>query len=234
MPRMKYSIRAPALKKLWFDLKEVGTLISLREVTESKPKQRKVNESLSRASLLLLCSCMEGFFERLVEDILQFHEFNETSVAALPRHLRVIQVCNRGTISDSATIENKWKFIRQVSISQLSDDSQNCTSGVFLAELHTKGFASPGSNDVNKLFQSIGIEDVWGLVEKRTGSVTLKRSLNSLVFRRNNIAHGNLADKLTLSDFKVTVRDMCSLARLFNDVTVQYLMDEFNTTHLWG
>ena len=230
---MKYSVRSPALKNFWLDLKEVGTLISLREATESKPKQRKVNESLSRGSLLLLCSCMEGFFERLVEDILQFHEFNATRVAALPVHLRVLQVCNRGVPSESANTETKWKFIQQVYISRLSDDSQTCTSGVFLAELHTKGFASPGSNDVKKLFQSVGIGDVWELVEKKTGSVTLKRSLDGFVSRRNNIAHGNLADKLTLNDFKFIVQDMCNLARLFNDVVAQYLIDEFNTANLW-
>jgi len=65
-------------------LREVGALRSLcvsEDVAPRKrPRARQINDALCRAALVLLCAHMEGFFEQLINDILLFHESNNTPV----------------------------------------------------------------------------------------------------------------------------------------------------------
>jgi RiboL-PSP-HEPN len=225
---------SPALKDFWTNLKEVGTLISLCKMSENKPIQRIRNESLCRSSLVLLCSHMESFFENLVVDILQFHEFNQTSVEKLPSQLRVAQIWKDLSTLASASSDTKLTCILAMKNSLLVDNSQRCVEGIFDPDLNTKGFASPGSKEVEKLFTSVGIEKVWDVVKAKTGNETLKNSLNSFVSRRHNIAHGNSGDRPTISDVTSKVKDMCCLVRIFDEVVFEYLTNDFEAQNLWA
>ena len=226
--------RSPALRNFWQNLKEISTLMNLcKGSTIALPKRRVEQDSLCRAAIVLLCSHMEGFFERLVEDILRFHELNATSIVQLSIDLRVVQVWSRSKIVDSTNTQDRWKFIRQVHTNRFVSDGQVCTAGMFDLELHTKGFASPGSSEVGKLFCSVGVNNIWQTVQQETGSSTLMKSLNGLVNRRNNIAHGSLSDKPTLSDIKVSVQDMCKLVIVFNFIVFKHLAEDFGATSIW-
>jgi RiboL-PSP-HEPN len=229
--RTRSKARSPALKDFWVNLKEVGTLMALCETVENTPRLRRSNESLARAPLVLLCSHLENFFETLVIDILQFHESNQTSIAELPDQLRLLQVCQGLTMSDDP--QKKWLFICKLHQSPFSEDSQFCTEGVFKSEFHLKGFASPGSKEIERLLRTVGVESIWKSIEARTGSLILKSSLDSFVNRRNNVAHGNSSDKPTINDVKSTIKDMCQLVRICNVVVEEYLVSEFKTQELW-
>jgi hypothetical protein len=233
MAGTRYSACSPALKDFWTNLKEVGTLISLCEMPETKPIQRIRNESLCRSSMVLLCSHMESFFENLIIDILQFHESNQTSVVNLPNQLRVTQLWKDSSTIASADFGKKLDFILAIQTSLFADDSQFCMAGSFNSDLNTRGFASPGSKEVEKLFNTVGIERIWDLVQQKTGNEILKRSLNAFVSRRHNIAHGNSSDRPTINDVKSKVKDMCNLAHVFNEIVFAYLTDTFDAENLW-
>src|SRR6185503_7650306 len=87
--------RSPAARLLDDRIAEVITLVRLCPPTDSDPptrdEARRTETALCRSALVLLCSHMEGFFEDLVEDVLAFHEANETIIASLPVALRVRQ-----------------------------------------------------------------------------------------------------------------------------------------------
>jgi hypothetical protein len=233
MAGTKYSACSPALKDFWVNLKEVGTLISLCEMPEAQSIQRIRNESLCRSSLVLLCSHMESFFENLIIDILQFHESNQTSVSSLPNQLRVTQLWKDSSTVASADFDKKLDFILAIQRSLFADDSQFCIAGGFNSDLNTRGFASPGSKEVEKLFNTVGIGRIWDLVQQKSGNEILKKSLNAFVSRRHNIAHGNSSDRPTINDVKSKVQDMCHLVRIFNEIAFEYLTNTFAAQNLW-
>jgi hypothetical protein len=227
------SIRSPALKEFWENIKEVGTLMAHCSIPERNNKQRLRNESCSRASLLLLCSHVERFFESLIVDILEFHEENNTPMAHLPIQLRYIQTWEGKLISESFDIDKRWKITNQIYKSPFLDDSETCKQGLFKTELILDGFASPGSSSVKKLFSYIGILDIWDSISQKTGRSKPENRLNELVGRRNGVAHGNSADKPTPQDVKLIIQDICELVILFNAVVVEYLIATFNPKTLW-
>ncbi len=227
---MKYC--SPALIKFWVNLREVGVLSSLSKKDKSSSKQREINECLSRASILLLCSHIERFFEDLVIDILTFHESNQTLMSMLPDCLKVIQTLYK-PITDNLGSDKKWKIIENISRSPFADTSNKCCQGIFDVDLHLKGFASPSSNNIKYLFNGIGINDIWRLVENRTNTTTLKTNLDAFVYRRNNITHGSAADKPTMENVRNYVCDICAIVRIFNAIVTEYLVDNFKVQHPW-
>jgi hypothetical protein len=220
---------SPALRSFRQRLGEVEALLKLCEPNlsglEKRSKARKKDEALCRAALVLLCSHMEGFFEDLVQDILQFHELNGTEIVNLPLRVRIIQIWKHLELADSATDEKKWAGIQAIRSSNVANESLRCEVGTFNIDIHIRGFTTPGSKEVEKLLRSVGIDDVWDLVEKKnSGSRILKHSLDALVYRRHPIAHGNADAKATPDDVKQYLRDMRKLAKLFDDVIAESLL----------
>jgi hypothetical protein len=231
---MKNNIRSPALKDFWVSLKEVGTIMSLFEVNETAIKKKPVNESLSRAALLLLCSHVENFFESLIIDILAFHEFNQTSIGKLPERLRVTQILRSTDLLDKPYPGDKWKLMDKIRGSKFINDHEKCASGDFDSELCIKGFASPGSKEIENLFRGVGIENIWSSDAQGSNAMQLRSSIDAFVNRRNGIAHGSSSDKPTPSDITGFVKDVCKLVKHFNKIVAEYLIDEFNPSSLWG
>jgi hypothetical protein len=224
--------RSPALLKFWINLREVGTLISLSYINETTPKQRDINECLSRASMLLLCSHVESFFEGLIVDILSFHENNQTPVNILPTPLKVTQILSKPLL-DSLSHEKKWKILEEISQNLLTDENQKCKQGIFQEKLHLNGFASPGSSNVENLFKGIGISSIWNIVEQKAGNENSKIRLNVFVGRRNNITHGSSDDKPTIGDVRNYICDMCLVVKIFNSIVTEYLSNNFNVEDPW-
>jgi RiboL-PSP-HEPN len=224
--------RSPALLKFWTNLREVGTLISLSYINETSPKQRDINECLSRASMLLLCSHVESFFEGLIVDILSFHENNQTPVNILPTPLKVTQILSKPLL-DTLSHEKKWKILEEISQNLLIDENQKCSQGIFQEKLHLNGFASPGSGNVENLFKGVGISCIWNLVEQKAGNENPKIRLNVFVSRRNNITHGSSGDKPTIGDVRNYICDMCMIVKIFNSIVTEYLINNFNVEDPW-
>ena len=224
--------RSPALPKFWINLREVGTLISLSYTNETTPKHREINECLSRASMLLLCSHVESFFEDLIVDILSFHENNQTPVDILPISLKVTQILSKPLL-DSLSPDKKWKILEEISQNLLTDENEKCRQGIFQEKIHLNAFASPGSSNVENLFKGIGISSVWNLVEQKTGNENSKIRLNVFVSRRNNITHGSSGDKPTIGDIRNYICDMCLIVKIFNLIVTEYLISDFNVRDPW-
>jgi RiboL-PSP-HEPN len=231
---MKNVIRSPALKKFWINLREVGIMMPLFKTNKIVVDKTTLDESLARAALLLLCSHVENFFESLIENILEFHEFNKTPINQLPEKLKIIQLLKPSESLDMSYPGNKWKLIQKVRGSKFTDSTQKCAVGDFNLAVQVKGFASPGSEEVENLFKNIGLDNVWQIIEIKTGSDKLRLSLNSFISRRHSIAHGNAADRPTPADIQSIVVNTCNLLQHFNLIVVEYLLHNFNPARLWG
>jgi RiboL-PSP-HEPN len=225
--------RSPALIKFWINLREVGVLVSLYKQDKITTKQTEINESLARSCILLLCSHIESFFEDSIVDILTFHEYNNTPMNNLPDRLKVVQTL-RKPLTDSLGSDKKWKIIEGISQSPFTGIGNKCCQGIFDASLHLKGFASPGSENVNDLFKDVGIDNIWELVENKVNTNRFKKNLNNFVNRRNNITHGSAADKPTIENVREYVKDLCAIAVVFNDILTEYLKNNFNIENPWS
>jgi hypothetical protein len=231
---MNSDIQSPALKNFQVNLEEVKIIMSLFAIDTGDLRIRLVNESLCRAALVLLCSHVENFFETLITDILVFHEVNETPIDKLPEKLKVSQVLK---ISDSLSFSypgDKWKLIQTVRDNKFANNAEKCSSGDFDQDIQIKGFASPGSKEVELLFSNVGITKVWEIIENKSSSGRLKFALNGFVNRRHNIAHGNAGDKPTTDDIRSTIADIDNLVGVFNLIIVEYLLENFEPHYIWG
>jgi hypothetical protein len=231
---MENVIRSPALKRFYINLREVGIMMPLFRTNKVAIDKTTLDESLARAALLLLCSHVENFFESLIENILEFHEYNETPINQLPEKLKIIQLLKPSELLDMSYPGNKWKLIQKVCGSKFTDDAQKCAIGDFNLVAQVKGFASPGSEEVENLFKNVGLDNVWQIIEIKAGSDKLRLSLNSFISRRHSIAHGNSADRPTPADIQNIVANTCNLLQHFNLIVVEYLLHNFNPARLWG
>jgi hypothetical protein len=164
---------------------------------------------------------------------LVFHELNETPINKLPEKLKVSQVLKTSDSLNSSYPGDKWKLIQIVRNNKFANDTEKCSLGDFDQDIQIKGFASPGSKEVEILFSNVGINKVWEVIEKKSSSGKLKLALNGFVNRRHNIAHGNAGDKPTPDDIQSNIVDMDNLVRIFNLIVVEYLSEHFEPHYIW-
>jgi hypothetical protein len=230
--------RSSAYRGFWEGLREVGRLRSLcvkRAVpADALRRARDRDDALCRAALVLLCSHIEGFFEQLVVDVLQFHEINCTPVRVMPLRLRVTQIWRYIQAAGIAVDEKKWAAIQEVKISGLSDEGGTCSGGMLDAELHTKGFATPGSKEVDILFTSVGLGELWAAIDAKLSVTRSATWLDSLVQRRHPIAHGDQGAKATPKDVLTYIADMRKLAGAFDSVVGERLASAFAVPDPWS
>lgn len=219
-------------------LREVGTLRTLCVREDVRPRERerarKRNVAVCRAALVLLCSHMEGFFEDLTADILQFHESNRTPLKAMPLRLRVAQVWRYVHLPEGASDERKWSALQAVRTSNVVDETANCASGMLDAELHTKGFAVPGSSEVEGLLKSVGVPNVWTAIDGELKTRHAWGPLDALVYRRHPIAHGEQGAKATPDDVSQYIVEMQKLAAAFDVVVARCLEYGFAVADPWS
>jgi hypothetical protein len=202
----------------------------------TREDDRRKERALSRAALVLLCSHMEGFFEDLVQDVLSFHERDGTSIKMLPVALRVKQsLTHVATLTESGTDDmRRWTVIQRFRSEPLFDETQACQRGLLDAALHTRGFASPGSEELARLFASVGFGRLWEEVHARPHGALLKNSLDALVHRRHHVAHGDLSATITPGDLSSFVVDMQALADRVDVVVGEWLEDTHLRRNPWG
>ncbi len=228
-----HRVRSPALVDFWKNLKEVGIMMSMFIITEKNPRDRRTNESLSRASILLLCSNLEKFLESIIIDILKFHESSATPFDKLPTNLKVKQILQKGDTIDFNYSGDKWGVFQRIHLHPLIHAQGNCKDGIFDLSRHIDGFASPSPSNITDLFKGVGIPEIWEQIHK-IGHVQVKKNLGTFMSRRNSIAHGNPADRPTKLDVYQKVIDVCQLVRYVNLVVVRYILKDFQPQSLWG
>ena len=178
---------------------------------------------------------MEGFFEDLIQDVLAFHEKNRTTIMNLPVALRVRQaVIHLRTLREGSDDNQKWNVIQKFRSEQLYDEVQQCDPGVLDASLHTKGFASPGSDELARLFSSVGFHALWDDVSARPQGTLLKGTLDALVYRRHDVAHGNMQATITPDDMILYLDEMRRLADRSDVVVGEWLEGVHGRKNPWG
>jgi hypothetical protein len=208
---------------------EVRTLLDLCSSPETDPHKRRAaanaDAAILRGALVLLCSHLEGFFEDLVSEALRAFDCLAPTVATIPLAIRKRQILYRlrGVVPPNSNPD--WERLLECLTHPLLQDDHPCSPGArkIDSDLHVGGFASPGSSEVDGLMASIGVSECWVVVAERIGNRLGKATVDAVVNRRNQIAHGDLESSVSRSDVEEYVNTLELVCSEFDAVVGEHI-----------
>jgi hypothetical protein len=161
---------------------------------------------LNRASIVMLCSHLEGYFEDVILEFVDKLCKSNICMGRIPGKLKVAHIKK-----DLAIHNNREDLVKKLftNYSKLWDDAQTIKSGYLDGERITSDFANPYPKKVENLFKNIDLR-IWKNIPYK-----LKSDLDAIVSRRCDIAHGNLNSTVSSEDAK---RYYCSALDLIGRI----------------
>jgi adenine-specific DNA-methyltransferase len=99
--------------------------------------------------------------------------------------------------------------------------------------LHIDSFNNPGSNEIEWLFKTVGISDVWTQFKAIEPDRVIFQSVNAIVLRRNQIAHGKADATITLGDAQLYVQRAERIAEVFEQLVCNELNYRLTYENCW-
>jgi hypothetical protein len=179
---------------------------------------RNLENAIHRASLVMLCSHVQGYIEDLVEEFLGDLRSNRLFSCNIPPELKVA-LCKRDLLNLSnydrnIVMERIPEFIKRYEILWCSTK-----------ELEPENFpeiigrdwqiGNPWPSTVDAYLKKIGIKDFWD----NTNNI-IYGDLSSLVDKINLIAHGHFEATATNDDIKRYIESMVNLVGLL-DIAIE-------------
>lgn len=228
---------SPALAKFEERMREVERLLSLCSIDSIESGTREENlerdGSILRGALVLLCSHLEGFFEDLVSDFISAYNWLAKSIEQLPAELRATQVMGSPSKWDQKDPSKRWETVTSWAAHPLLQSDLILPLNCMDADIHVVGFSNPGTLEIEKLFKSIGILNVWDLFIKHEPDKVVKMSIDGIVNRRNQIAHGKLDASITLVDAGIYLDRTRKVASVFNTIVSEVLNVRLGIADCW-
>lgn len=106
--------------------------------------------------------------------------------------------------------------------------------GCMDASFHIDGFSNPGSNEIDRLFRTVGISDVWALFKAVESDQLISQSVNAIVNRRNQIAHGDTDATITLADANLYLTRAERIAEVFDRLTFEEINYRLTYIDCWA
>jgi hypothetical protein len=211
-----------AFTKFAVRLLEVKRLLSLCTPEDADYRIKKDNvardDALLRGAHVLLCSHLEGYFEDLISDLIAAYDRLASHVALLPDELRAQQVTGGPSKWELKDSNKRWQTVQAWSVHPLIHHSAEKPIGCMEASLHIEGFSNPGSNEIERLFRTVGISNIWDLFKTVEPDQLISKSVNAIVHRRNQIAHGDADATITLGDANLFVQRAERIAEVFEQL----------------
>jgi hypothetical protein len=184
---------------------------------------RNLENAIHRASLVMLCSHVQGYLEDLVEEFLGNLKANRVISCNIPPELKVA-LCKRdllGLNNDDRNIlmERLPEFIRRYEILWCSTREVGPES---FPEIIGKDWqiGNPWPKTVEAHLKKIGIKTFWCDANR-----ILNGDLLSLVDKRNLIAHGHFEATATSDDIKRYIESMIELVGLVDNSIEDHLRE---------
>jgi hypothetical protein len=160
----------------------------------------------------------------LVSDLIAAYDHLASHVALLPDELRAQQVTGGSSKWELKDPQKRWQTVQAWSAHPLIQTGAEKPIGCMEAALHIDGFSNPGSDEIQSLFKTVGVPDIWVLFRAIEPDQLIFQSVNAIVHRRNQIAHGNADATITSSDANLYVQRAERIAEVFE----QLIFDEIN------
>jgi hypothetical protein len=101
------------------------------------------------------------------------------------------------------------------------------------ADIHIHGFSNPGTKEIEYLFNSVGIRNIWTLFKQFEPDQVLFNSIDAIVNRRNQIAHGKAEATITLSDARTYVERTERVGTVFEKIVTSEINQRLTITDCW-
>ncbi|MGM4924386.1 HEPN domain-containing protein [Tardiphaga sp. 804_B3_N1_9] len=216
---------------------EVKRLLSLCTPEDADYRIKRENterdDALLRGAHVLLCSHLEGFFEDLISDLIDVYDKLVTKVNVLPEELRAHQVLgpvSRWKVEDK---DKRWAAVQAWAVHPLIKIGDDKRPGSLEAGVHIDGFSNPGSNEIEWLFKTVGLGGIWDLFKTIEPDQVVVQSINVIVNRRNQIAHGKADATITLGDELIYVERAERIAEVFEQIVSQDLNGRLRIADCW-
>ncbi len=228
---------SPAFAKFEERILEVKRLLSLCTDENADYRIKKENvardEALLRGAHVLLCSHLEGFFEDLIADLIQAYDILVGQVSALPEKLRAWQVIGITSKWDTKDPAKRWETAQQCASHPLVNVNSPKPPNCMDSSLHTDGFSNPGTGEIQALFKSVGIDDVWIPFTALEPNQIISQSVDVIVNRRNQIAHGKADATITRGDAENYVARAERVAAVFEELVSTELNKRLALQDCW-
>jgi hypothetical protein len=234
---MATKLPSPAFTKFEERLLEVKRLLLLCTDENADYRIQKENvardEALLRGAHVLLCSHLEGFFEDLIADLIEAYDVLASQVSALPERLRAWQVIGLASKWENKDPDKRWETAQQCASHPLVNAKSSKPPNCMDSSLHTDGFSNPGTGEIERLFKSVGIDDVWDQFAALEPDQIISQSVNVIVNRRNQIAHGKTDATIALGDAKIYVARAERVAAVFERLVSTELNNKLALQDCW-
>lgn len=192
-------------------------------ITATTELERKRESAIHRASLVMLCSHFEGYVEDRLLEFIDDVKFSKVQCIKIPPQLKV-SLCKPGlkkleNKDHNVLIDRIPRFIEQYTVIWDNDKVLAPKDFPVIDDDDWK-IGNPGSKVLERNFKRIGIDKIWQEIDSKNG--TLKRDLDALVQRRNEIAHGNIDSTATSVDVERYVKSISELIGRLDAITYRH------------
>ena len=210
------------------EVDELSRLALRFEKLRTKPDDLVKVRALGRASVVLLCSHIEGYIEdlgTLAIDRIQDRNVRKSRMPLEFRYHLSRDYIQR--IQTSSHPENIAKaildFMRQVgAIWDTSNEFPQIDAEVFI-----RTFSSPRHKNILQFVRRFGFTELDGRMRRKLGTkVTCINTINNIVDQRNAIAHGDQRVKPSSADLRQMREDVKLYCRTTDEVVGDWFRDE--------
>jgi hypothetical protein len=163
---------------------------------------RDLVNAVNRAVVVLLTAHVEGFVEDLAAEAIDHLHREGPPIQNVPQLLRALH-CDVDVLEIARLSDRKARagrlgklFADRMALWQVGGTLQ---PGMLSTELLRSQMSNPGSREVARFAELLGVADLWESVEDPE-HVSIRGVLNEMVGKRNAIAHGDTAAKSTSTD----------------------------------
>lgn len=202
-------------------IQEMRQGITLKESSEERNQENAIN----RASIVMLCSHVEGYMEDILEEFIGSIRESGVDCKRIPTILKVM-LCKPGLKSLNNSDQNVLArripdFIKNYEAIWWSEEKMDSER---FPEFIRRDWqiGNPWPDVILTYLEKIGIGDFWD-----DSNRTLKGDLQTLVDKRNLIAHGHFEATATRDDVNRYVESAKKLVD-FLDVRIERHLDDLN------
>lgn len=183
--------------------------------TGAAPRRPEITRVIGRASVVLLSSHFERYIYRINEETTAYLAAEGVTGDQLPNDVRLLH--SKPAIDDTFAVS--W-------VNRATPLTQFVTTDLWLWQSGVSGeldsarllawMKAPNPKNLVRYYRYWEIEDIFSAITRRSNTRRdLRLSIQTLVEKRNNIAHGDLAEQATQRDVRVfatAVRTFCDRA----------------------
>ncbi len=192
------------------------------------------SRAIGRASVVLLSSHFERYHYGLFEEITDALNAGKVPSECLPSELRLRHsrrpVDHLGSTQWDQRANGLSNFATNEATLWRKGDLVTCLQSTHLLEF----MKSPKPDELVKLYRCLGIPDIFAAVTRRPHTRSaLRMRIQSLVDKRNAIAHGDASEDVTQSDVDSYLRAALQFCRSVDRVAARSLRSKFHVNVAW-